>query len=148
MPKRLLITSYLVAFLLILMGGAIYLCYRPLSLRMFRWAHLTDSTQWLTSLRETVPSSLPDWVVFALPDGLWACSYTIFIGILWNFSFPKCLPFALIIPLIGVASELLQKISLLPGVYDVADLISYTAGGLLGVLYIYFANKLNNNCNY
>lgn len=148
MSKRLLINSYLLAFILILMGGLIYLCYRPMSLRLFRWAHLTASTQWITSLRRGVPSSLPDWVIYALPDGLWACSYAIFIGTLWNFSLPKCLPFALIIPVIGVASELLQKIGMLPGVYDTADLLSYSAGGILGVGYIYFANKFISNYNY
>lgn len=110
---------------------------------MFRWAHIGTDTQWLMSIRQLMPQELPDWVVYALPDGLWACSYTIFIGAIWNFKINRCLGLLLFIPMAGVLSELLQAVGLLPGVFDWGDMFSYIFGMLTGLLFIQCIYKKN-----
>lgn len=133
--------SYITASVLLTIGELVYICYRPLRLPMFRWAHIDNNTHWLMSVRHSMPDGLPDWFVYALPDGLWACSYTIFIGTIWNFEISRCLGLILLIPMSGVISELLQAYGLLPGVFDWSDLIAYIVGMLAGLLFLQCLNN-------
>lgn len=144
MSRLLQVLSIGLASVFIMLGGLIYFCYRPLSLAMFKWLRITNTTTWLASLRSSAPAHMPEWVIYAFPDGLWACSYAIFIGVIWNFEYPKCIPVALFIPLIGVVSEFLQAFRLLPGIFDWWDLIMYIVGGIVGYAYIYWANRINS----
>lgn len=138
------IASYSIAMILILLGGLIYILYRPLSLAMFYAFGISESTGWLAFLRGHVPIDVSGWIIYALPDGLWACSYVVFIGCIWNFEFPKYLPVALIIPIIGIASEALQGIGLMPGVFDWIDVLMYFAGGSVGLIYLLIVQKQIN----
>lgn len=143
--KANILLSYTVSSILLLTGGLIYLLYRPFTLRMFKWFNLNDSTEWLVKLRSLVPTSVPDWFVYALPDGLWSCAYVIAVGAIWRFAIPQCVWATLLIPLIGIISELLQKMKILPGVYDRADLIAYSLGTLSGLMFIYIIYKRESN---
>lgn len=112
---------------------------------MFRWANLSSHTAWLMSLRTVVPQNIPDWIIYALPDGLWACSYTILIGTIWDFNVEKCLAIMAIIPLMGILSELLQCCNVLPGVFDWHDLVAYSLGFVIGIAYINRIRKIRIN---
>lgn len=118
-----------------------YVCYRPLSLAFFSWFGLSEESAFLMSIRSAAPSGFPDWCRFALPDGLWAAAYVICIGAVWRFEYPACIPPAMIIPAIGILSEILQAIRLLPGTFDWIDLVMYGAGAVCGWGYIYFVNQ-------
>lgn len=128
--------SIIVAFFLIIAGGVIYIFMRPLSLRMFKWASVDESTQWLVSVRQRLDFNVDDWVIYALPDGLWACSYVIFVGVIWGFDFKRSFWIVSIVPIIGLLSEFLQTVRLLPGVFDWCDVICYALGWILGLTYI------------
>lgn len=119
----------------------IYICYRPLSLAMFWLTNISEETDWIMSLRHTAPSNMPSWIIYALPDGLWSCSYTILVGTIWDFDLSKCVYMLLFIPALGFISELLQGVGIVPGVFDWSDLIAYLLGGLLGFMYVYFMMK-------
>ena len=133
--------SFITASILLIIGGFIYLSYRPLSLAMFRWTNTTADTHWLMSIRQVVPQDMPDWIVYALPDGLWACSYTIFIGTIWDFNIQRCMYLLFLIPLLGIISEFLQGCSMLPGIFDWIDLIAYTSGLIIGLIFLTYINK-------
>lgn len=64
-------------------------------------------------------------LVFSLPDGLWAMSYTMLIFHLRNDKTLKTLIWSIIIPIIGILSEISQYYSLIPGTFDIIDLIMY-----------------------
>lgn len=119
----------------------IYICYRPLSLAMFWLTNISEETDWIMSLRHAVPSNMPSWIIYALPDGLWSCSYTILVGTIWDFDLSKCVYMLLFIPALGFISELLQGGGIVPGVFDWSDLIAYLLGVLLGFMYVYFMMK-------
>ena len=132
--------SYITASILLLIGGFIYIGYRHLSLAMFKWTNTNSDTHWLLSIRSIVPQNIPDWVKYALPDGLWACSYVILIGTIWDFKIQRCWGLLLIVPMAGVISELLQGLGSLPGVFDWKDLIAYITGLLMGLLFLLYIN--------
>lgn len=64
-------------------------------------------------------------IIFSLPDGLWAMSYTMLIFHLRNDKTFKTLIWSILIPVIGVLSEIGQLYYLIPGTFDIIDLIMY-----------------------
>jgi hypothetical protein len=73
--------------------------------------------------------SLPDWVKFNLPDGLWAFSFSSLISIVWKNSSEKNYYLWLII--ISILSLLLE---ILYGTFDSKDILFVLAGLLIPVL--------------
>ena len=64
-------------------------------------------------------------IIFSLPDGLWAMSYTMIISHLRNDKTFKTLIWSILIPVIGILSEIGQLYYLIPGTFDIIDLIMY-----------------------
>ena len=65
-------------------------------------------------------------IIFSLPGGLWAMSYSILIfHIRKNKNF-RTIIWSLIIPFIGVFSEISQFYFLIPGTFDVMELKDYS----------------------
>tara|TARA_B100000886_G_C20259718_1_gene422349 strand:+ start:263 stop:643 length:381 start_codon:yes stop_codon:yes gene_type:complete len=64
-------------------------------------------------------------IVFSLPDGLWAMSYTILIFHIRKDKTVRTIIWSLIIPVIGAFSEIGQFYLLIPGTFDFIDLIMY-----------------------
>lgn len=117
------------AFVLLLAGGLLYLLFRPRTLLLFCVADALGATEAVDSWRAMVASwQLPVFVVHNLPGGLWAASYMLIADALmagkpWR----ARLAAVSVIPLTGVASELLQTMHLLPGTPDMADAVCYLA---------------------
>ena len=70
-------------------------------------------------------------IIFSLPDGLWAMSYTMLIFHLRNDKTFKTLIWSILIPVIGILSEIGQLYYLIPGTFDIIDLIMYITAPLL-----------------
>ena len=118
--------------MLLLMGGMTYLLFRPQTLLMF---HVTDAlglSAVINSMREGISSQLPEFIIYNLPGALWAASYILTTEyFLYRQSVKTRILVAGIIPVIGAVSELLQLTGLLPGTFDVADLLCYLVPYLL-----------------
>ena len=117
----------LVALLLILIGGMIYVLYRPESLLLFR---VTDSLG-ITPLIEMLRSNssrvlLPSFMINSLPAGLWTASYLIMMYITTKFHTRKIrLMLALPLPITAIVLEFMQLLGWCPGTFDIYDLICY-----------------------
>lgn len=128
--KRLEVAISIVCFLA---GVSIYLLWRDEHLLIHRILHDCGIDSLIEPLRNIASKqSIPEWVRFALPDGLWSLSYILIIdawvkrNYLWT----------AVIPAIGFLSELMQLAGWLPGTFDVCDLIAYALPYLLYVLII------------
>lgn len=128
--KRLEVAIAIVCFLA---GVSIYLLWRDEHLLIHRILHGCGIDSLIEPLRNIASQqSIPEWVRFALPDGLWSLSYILIIdawvkrNYLWT----------AVIPAIGFLSELMQLAGWLPGTFDVCDLIAYALPYLLYVLII------------
>lgn len=128
--KRLEVAIAIVCFLA---GVSIYLLWRDEHLLIHRILHGFGIDSLIEPLRNIASKqSIPEWVRFALPDGLWSLSYILIIDA-WvkrNFLWTA------VIPAIGFLSELMQLAGWLPGTIDVCDLIAYALPYLLYVLII------------
>lgn len=71
----------------LLFGALIYIIYRPSNLLMFDWLKFLGLSDIHYSIRLSVNqhiNKIPEWVIYALPDGLWVLSYTFLMNIIWT----------------------------------------------------------------
>ena len=111
----------------LLAGAVIYLLFRSKNLLGFELLNRIGVEPWADRMRSyTADVRLPDMVVNSLPGGLWALGYILVIDSLFgNQSRFTRIVWASVIPLLGVCSEVLQGVGLLPGVFDSWDLVCY-----------------------
>lgn len=106
----------------LLLGGGIYLFFRPDTLLMFQWAEFLQVRSFIDSVRAIIHENgftLPPLIIYSLPDALWAYSLVHFVRILWNK--PNEWYFLAISG--GILPELLQIPGIVPGTFDLLDLI-------------------------
>lgn len=119
--------DWIIALLLILTGGMIYVLYRPENLLLFR---VTDSLG-ITPLIDILRSNssrvmLPSFIVNSLPAGLWTASYLLMMYITTKFHTRRIrLMLALPLPISAIALEFMQLLGWCPGTFDIYDLICY-----------------------
>ena len=119
--------DWIIAILLILTGGMIYVLYRPESLLLFR---VTDSLG-ITPLIDILRSNssrvmLPSFIVNSLPAGLWTASYLLMMYITTKFHTRRIrLMLALPLPITAIVLEFMQLFGWCPGTFDIYDLICY-----------------------
>ena len=111
----------------LLAGAVIYLLFRSKTLLGFELLDRIGMEPWADRIRSyTADVKLPDVVVYSLPGGLWTLGYILVIDrIFGNLSRSTRIVWASVIPLLGVCSEVLQGVGLLPGVFDPWDLVCY-----------------------
>ena len=126
------------ALLALLIGGFIYIFLRPVPPIFMNWFHLIGLTEWLEDVRLntlTITPYLPMWVIYSLPQGLWAFAYTLIMVGIWGRKRNLLAIFWLAtIPLLVYGFELLQLAGVISGTYCPEDMLFNTAGILGGVL--------------
>lgn len=129
--------TFIVSSLSLLAGGLLYLCFRPESLTMFAWVKLVGLYPSVSELRmqgASIAPMLPDWLIFSAPNGLWVFSFGALMVTLWGTArFSVAFTWVIALWVVGITSEVMQLFSIVSGVYDLADILAYTAG-LVGVI--------------
>jgi hypothetical protein len=123
----------------LIIGGMIYICFRSTDLLMFSWFDMIGLAENIPQLRERtfyLRGGIPDWVLYSLPDGAWVWSITSFYTFLWHrcSSFESTFWITLGLCL-GLGGELGQGLGLVPGTFDIVDLLLI----VLSFLVPYFA---------
>lgn len=111
------------SILLLVLGGGIYLLFRPQNILMFRVVDALGLAPDINGWREVAGSaSLPEFVIYCLPNGLWTAAYILLIDGLFYRQTKRCrLLAATVIPLIGTMAEMLQAPGWIPGTFDFGD---------------------------
>jgi hypothetical protein len=134
--------------LAVMVGGLIYILIRPTQSVFFKWIGISDPDHWLNPVRSmtTILGRLfPDWVVFSLPNGLWAFAYALIITRIWSGS-PSWQRYLWMgsIPLIVLGFEILQYPGIIRGTFCMQDIILGASGAVIGILVGYSKTKNNN----
>ena len=124
-----------IVFLII--GATLYLLFRSRQHLGFMLLDTIGLGSLTDSLRSMVADVHPaEFIIFALPDGLWTISYILIIShICRNQQLSSRLIWASVIPALGIISELLQAIGIVPGVFDFADLACYSLPLVVYIIY-------------
>ena len=127
-----------IAVIPLLLGGLIYVIYRADTLIMFSWFHqfrlqgITDAFRSNTFLQKL---AIPDWIKFSLPDALWLFSFTYTMLLFWDFTITKqSIVWICLAPVVGLVSELGQLVNIIPGTFDIIDLILLILAAFLPLL--------------
>ena len=125
---------FLSAFALWL-GGIIYLLLRSSEHVFFRWISAAGIEKWFMLARHHTHSlnlHLPEWIVFSLPNGLWAFSYSLLITCIWSGSKSRLRYFWMAsIPVLVLGYEVLQYAGIIHGTFCIQD-IAFGVAGLIG----------------
>jgi hypothetical protein len=139
-PPRLTAT-FLAAHVVLplLVGGGIYLAWRDTSLLMFHWLDAVGGLAPLHPLRVAAAPlrpSLPDWLLFSVPDGAWVYACVAFFGRLWLDGPRLARAFWTGLgPALAIGGEVGQIVGLVPGTFDVADVVWYAAAGVVAAVF-------------
>ena len=130
------IVRAILSFILLIIGGLIYICCREKSLLMFKWFEKLGINGDVDTLRGLINADgVYGWVKYNLPDGLWLFAYMFLVDIIWNGSNAKVsFVFIFSMPIVALISEILQYYNLLPGVFDWIDIASYVFAILLFII--------------
>lgn len=124
----------------VIVGGLIYLTYRTDTLIMFGWFNkigLSDSVDFLRSNQHLQNLTIPSWIKFSLPDALWLFSFNYVLLTLWNFNINRQSAFWLFLaPTIGLLSEIGQFFGIVPGTFDIVDLVLLVFATLIPFLLV------------
>ncbi|NNT71677.1 hypothetical protein HKT18_05545 [Flavobacterium sp. IMCC34852] len=116
---------------------------------MFQWIDYIGFSKQLQEIRQTlapVKMIIPEWILFALPDGLWMFSYMSLILLVWENNISKeNIVWIFIIPFIALLSEVLQIIEIIPGTFDKLDLAMYLLG--VGLPFIFYKKTITLKLN-
>ena len=132
--------------LFLLVGGSIYLLFRDASLLLFKWCELIHILVKVDMVRLAVGDViLSDFIKYSLPDGLWIASYITVMDVVWkNKSQRIKLCWVMFLPIIAIASELLQLAGLLVGTFDILDLLCYTIPVIIYLILINYETTYRN----
>jgi hypothetical protein len=119
--------KFFVSVIVLFVGGLIYLGWRGGNLVMFQMIEKCGMSDDLMLFRNISTNySIYDWVKYSLPDGLWLFSYMFLIDAIWtNYKHPMYNAFLWSLPIIAILSELFQFAGVVPGTFDVIDLLCY-----------------------
>ncbi len=108
----------------LLIGGGIYIGFRSESLLLFQWIEHLGGIHLVTELRAlTTEISLPNWVIYSLPDALWLYAFTYSILLIWEKQMHQIsLGWLAIVFILGIGNELGQFYGIIPGTFDPIDL--------------------------
>jgi len=88
------------------------------------------------SIRELIKIKPYDWIIYCLPDGLWAYSFTsLLLTTNDNSHINKLYSLCLVLS-IGLALEVLQYFHLINGTFDIIDIFFYIFGSILSIFII------------
>lgn len=119
--------DWIISFLMIFLGGMIYILYRPENILLFKVTDCLEITPLIDIARSNASLlQLPSFFVNSLPAGLWAASYLMMMYISTRFHTRKVrLMLALPLPISAIVLEFMQLVGWCPGTFDIYDLICY-----------------------
>jgi len=139
------------SILALLLGGLIYILFRASEPVFFNWIRAVGLEGWLNNARSKSLSSslhLPAWIVYSLPNGLWAFAYAFLItGIWWGSGSWLKYFWMASIPLLVLGYEFLQYAGIIPGIFCMQDIALGITGMTIGITAGIFTTKPKNHEN-
>jgi hypothetical protein len=121
-------------------GILIYVLWRSPSLLVFDWLEMIGLQPAAVLVRELAAPfepSIPPWVLFNLPDGLWTYSMASAVLLTWqNRSGRGWIGWYAAAATLPIAGEIAQMFGLLPGTYEAMDLLFDGLGSVLALTFL------------
>lgn len=115
----------------LIIGGIIYILFGDESIRLVNWSMEIDALAYLRN--QCSSESIPEWLIFNIPDGIWLFALLQFIDIVWSGEEGSHIWIALSV-LLAIGHELGQLASIFSGTFDVLDLLLYGIVAICSIL--------------
>jgi len=131
----------------LLIGGAIYICWRDPSLVLFDWFQaigLSSSVEGIRAVTLPYAAQLPRWLLYSLPDALWVYAAIMLMDCIWHERRTRRVNRRLWLwsgPLLAIVIELGQLAGLIRGSFDPYDLVLSAAASCVAALVIMTSGK-------
>jgi hypothetical protein len=120
------------AFIFLLIGGFIYICFRDENILFLFWLRNININYSLFRQTNSVNNIVTSFIVYNLPNGLWALSGLLFLKTF--LSDKKLLTiYSIIFITICLLHEISQYFEIIPGTFDIFDIISITIFSSIGL---------------
>ena len=121
----------------IVLGGFIYILFRPEELLFLHWSRSVGLNALLSLIKPEqalTTGALSTIIIYSLPSLLWAFAYTLIITRLW-IDKPHWIKYIWLssIPVLILGFEILQYPGLLPGTFCLNDLLASILGIAMGI---------------
>ena len=123
----------------ILMGLIIYALFRPNSLLLSHWLINMNINIYglINQLQANVHFLPPAILLYNMPDALWMYSFTSLMIILWDNKLSSISAFwILLVPFAGILTEAGQFFNIIPGTFDILDLLFLIIASVLPFILI------------
>lgn len=124
-----------------MLGGIIYVIFRSESLLLFQWCKVLNIENSILEIRKQyVMVSVPDFILYNLPDMLWICAYILIIDSIWldEKRNKSTLLWVNLLPTLSATNEILQYYGISNGTFDYIDLFVFLLpAGLYNYIYVY-----------
>ena len=118
-------------------GVLIYATTRTDALYLNQWtSHLSGGAlkEFFQPFLSTI--SIPQWIIYSLPDGLWMLALMMLMMLIWNFKLHhKSLPWLAGAFMTGILFETAQGLHWISGTFDINDIYCLCLGALLPILF-------------
>lgn len=122
----------------LIIGSSIYLLFRDKDLLIFKWLDCLKLMPLINKLRNQYSDIHIFYCVkYNLPASLWLLSYMLIIDIIWgetNKNLKKY--FILLMPILSILSEFMQMVKILPGTFDILDVLSYCLAIIIFIIIV------------
>jgi hypothetical protein len=126
-------------YLPVAIGAIIYIIFRDKSLFVFKWIDLLSLSPAVEYFRISfisIKEQIPTPILYTLPDALWTYSFTYVMGDIWKgVKNIWAYLFIGLAPVCGVGGEVFQYFNLVPGTFDINDLIYSFIASVLAILF-------------
>lgn len=122
------------SIMFILIGGFIYLFFRSHTLNMFVWLRIINCEQFFQLREYNHNLKFLDFLIFSFPNGLWILSLLIILGLIWEKHRIFFIIYSSFFTGISILFEFFQKFGLIPGTFDIADILVLLIFHIVGFL--------------
>ena len=127
--------NLIIALLPLFLGGIIYICYRNEDILLFLWMQYFNINYTLLRLLYYENNVFMQYFIFSLPNGLWVLSGLLLLKVLLKNENKLLFLYSIIFTIISIIIEISQLFIILPGTFDLNDLITIVIFSIVG-LYI------------
>ena len=114
---------------------------------MYSWLgkSFSEYIQHIQNISFLKTMKVPSWILFSLPDALWLYALTTLIIFIWQRKLSiHSLPWILFCPFIAFATEIGQGLKVIPGTFDIKDIIAYSIAIIISYCHLVNYNHLPN----
>ena len=123
------------AIFILVVGGLIYIIFRPHYLKMFTWLQFLNIDTSKLHLFDTSENiKILSFCIYSLPNALWAISAYIIFGLILKKDEKLFFIYSIIFTFINISFELFQYFKIIPGTFDFIDLAVLLISFLIGIL--------------